>query len=175
MKRAPIVVSATVAGVAAVLGFHARSPAVTVAAATSRAAASTPSGSTGSATTTGSTASAGASATSPSSATKTALGDAMSTRYGTAQVRVTVSNGKIIKVEAIQLQNSDPKSAAISSSAEPILRQSVLTKQTAAVDAVSGATYTSLSYEGSLQSALDKLNFTATDGSVASTDMSQLQ
>jgi uncharacterized protein with FMN-binding domain len=99
----------------------------------------------------------------------------MATRYGYAQVRATVSNGKIVKVEAVQLQNSDPKSAAISGSAEPILRQSVLARQTAAVDAVSGATYTSLSYEGSLQSALNKLSFKATDGSVASTDMSQLQ
>jgi uncharacterized protein with FMN-binding domain len=40
----------------------------------------------------------------------------------------------------------------------------------AAVDAVSGATYTSLSYEASLQSALDKIGFKAPDGSVASTD-----
>jgi uncharacterized protein with FMN-binding domain len=175
MKRAPIVVSATLAGVAAVLGFQTQSPAVPVAAATSSATGSTPSGSSGSATTTASTASAGTSAASSNSASKTAIGDAMSTRYGAAQVRVTVSNGKIIKIEAVQLQNSDPKSAAISSSAEPVLRESVLTRQSAAVDAVSGATYTSLSYEGSLQSALDKLNFTAADGSVASTDMSQLQ
>jgi hypothetical protein len=43
------------------------------------------------------------------------------------------------------------------------------------VDAVSGATYTSLSYEASLQSALDKLGFKAADGSTASTDVSQLQ
>lgn len=50
-----------------------------------------------------------------------------------------------------------------------------LDRQTAAVDAVSGATYTSLSYEGSLQSALDKLGFKASDGSVAGTDMSALQ
>jgi uncharacterized protein with FMN-binding domain len=99
----------------------------------------------------------------------------MSTRYGAAQIRVTVSKGRIVKVEAAQLQNADAKSVAISSYAEPILRQSVLAKQTAAVDAVSGATYTSLSYEGSLQSALDKLSFQAPDGSVASSDMSQLQ
>jgi uncharacterized protein with FMN-binding domain len=99
----------------------------------------------------------------------------MQTRYGPAQVRVTVSNGKIVKIEAVQLQNSDPKSQAISSYAAPILQQSVLTKQTAAVDTVSGATYTSLSYEASLQSALDKAAFKAPDGSTASTDVSQLQ
>jgi uncharacterized protein with FMN-binding domain len=178
MKRARIVISATVAGTAAVLGFHAHpaaTPVATAPTAPPRAVASTPSGSSGGAGTSASTGSSGSATTSSSSGTKDVLGDPMSTRYGAAQVRVTVSNGKIVKVEAVQLQNADPKSASISSSAEPILRQSVLAKQTAAVDAVSGATYTSLSYEGSLQSALDKLSFAAPDGSVASSDMSQLQ
>jgi uncharacterized protein with FMN-binding domain len=175
MRRAHIVLSATVAGTAAVLGFHAHPAALPVAAAPTRAAASTPAASTGSTAAGASTTSSGSPATSTSSTSKTALGDAMSTRYGPAQVRVTVSGTKIVKVEAVQLQNADPKSAAISGYAEPVLRQSVLAKQTAAVDAVSGATYTSLSYEGSLQSALDKLAFKAADASVASTDMSQLQ
>jgi uncharacterized protein with FMN-binding domain len=175
MKRANIVLSATAAGTAAVLGFHTHSPAVPVAVATPSAAAPATSSSSGSAGTGASSGSSGSSTTSSSSTSKTALGDPMSTRYGVAQVRVTMSNGKVVKVEAVQLQNVDPKSVAISSSAEPALRQSALAKQTAAVDAVSGATYTSLSYEGSLQSALDKLGFKATDGSVASTDMSQLQ
>lgn len=168
MRRAPIVVSATVAGVAAVLAFHAHPAAVPVAAATSSATAPPSAGSTGSA-------SASSSAASASSAGTSVLGVAMSTRYGPAQVRVTVSGGRIVKVDAVALQNADRKSVEISSFAEPVLRQSVLTKLTAAVDAVSGATYTSLSYEGSLQSALDKLGFKAADGSVASTDMSSLQ
>jgi uncharacterized protein with FMN-binding domain len=168
MKRAPIIVSATVAGVAAVLGFHAHPAAVPVVAATSSATAPARAASSGSA-------SASSTAASPSSAGTSALGAAMPTRYGPAQVRVTVSGGKIVKVEAVALQNADRKSVEISSFAEPVLRQSVLAKQTAAVDAVSGATYTSLSYEGSLQSALDKLGFKAADGSVASTDMSSLQ
>jgi len=110
-----------------------------------------------------------------SSGTQTGTGDAMQTRYGPAQVRVTVSNSKIVKIEAVQLQSGDPKSQAISSYAAPILQQSALTRQTAAVDTVSGASYTSLSYEASLQSALDKLGFKAADGSTASTDVSQLQ
>jgi uncharacterized protein with FMN-binding domain len=160
MKRAPIVIGSTVFGTAAVLSFHAHTATVPVATA-----------STSTKTTTTTTPSSG----SGSGGSKTALGDAMQTRYGPAQVRVTVSNGKITKVEAVQLQNGDPKSQAISSYAEPVLQQSALSKQTAAVDTVSGATYTSLSYEGSLQSALDKLGFKAADGSTASTDMSQLQ
>src|SRR4051794_11998146 len=165
MRRAPIVTSATVFGTAAVLGFHAHSAAGPVA---SAAATSTSAGSSGSS-------APSTSSTKSSSGTKTATGDAMQTRYGPAQVRVTVSNGKIMKIEAVQLQNGDAKSQAISSNAAPILQQSVLAKQTAAVDTVSGATYTSLSYEASLQSALDKAAFKAPDGSTASTDVSQLQ
>jgi uncharacterized protein with FMN-binding domain len=167
MKRAPIVIGSTVFGTAAVLSFHAHTATVPVATASTHTKTST--------TTTPTTTTPSSGSGSGSGGSKTALGDAMQTRYGPAQVRVTVSNGKITKVEAVQLQNGDPKSQAISSYAEPVLQQSVLSKQTAAVDTVSGATYTSLSYEGSLQSALDKLGFKAADGSAASTDMSQLQ
>jgi uncharacterized protein with FMN-binding domain len=181
MKRAPIVLSATAFGTAAVLGFHAHTAATPVATAatsqpsgtsTSRASGTTTSSSSGSS---GSGSGSSSTSSSSSSGTKTATGDAMETRYGPAQVKVTVSNGKILKVEAVQLQNGDPKSQEISSYAAPILQQSVLAKQTAAVDTVSGATYTSLSYEASLQSALDKVGYKAADGSTASTDVSQLQ
>jgi uncharacterized protein with FMN-binding domain len=88
---------------------------------------------------------------------------------------VTVSGGKITKIEAIQLQGNDPRSVQISSSAEPYLRQSALTKQSAAIDAVSGATFTSASYEASLQSALDKLGFKAADGTRGSSTVPDVQ
>jgi uncharacterized protein with FMN-binding domain len=168
VKRAPIVISATVVGTGAVLGFHAHHAATPLAAA---AATSTSSGSSPSS---GSSASSSSSRSS-TTATKTATGLAEQTRYGPAQVRVTVLNGKIAKIEAVQLQNSDAKSQAISSYAAPILQQAVLSKQTAAVGAVSGATYSSLSYEASLQSALDKVSYKAPDGTAASTDVTQLQ
>jgi uncharacterized protein with FMN-binding domain len=159
MRRSPIVIAGTVAGLAAVLTFKPREPTLPTAIAASptppASAASTPP--------------AGASPTAtPSSAASsragTASGDAIPTRYGNAQVRVTVSGGKITKIEPLQLQGNDPKSVMISSSAEPLLRESALTKQSAAIDAVSGATITSASYEASLQSALDKLGFKAADG-----------
>jgi major membrane immunogen (membrane-anchored lipoprotein) len=57
----------------------------------------------------------------------------------------------------------------ISNAAVPTLRQSALTKQSAAIDTVSGATFTSKSYAASLQSALDKAKFKAADGSTAPT------
>jgi uncharacterized protein with FMN-binding domain len=144
MRRSPIVLTATVAGTAGVLAFHAHSPAVQRA-----TAAATPSST------------AAPSTTTSSGSSGSATGDAVDTRYGPAQVKVTVQGGKITSVDAVQLQNGDPRSQAISSYAEPILRQEVLSKQSANVDAVSGATYTSESYLQSVQSALDKLGFHA--------------
>src|SRR3954469_9235228 len=158
MRRSPLVLAATVAGTAGVLAFHAQAPAVQTA--TASAPTSTPA-----ATSSGSRSSGSSSAS--SSASGTATGNAIDTQYGSAQVRVTVKNGKITKIEALQLQNNDPHSQQISSSAAPVLQQEALTKQSADVDAVSGATYTSASYTQSLQSALDKLGFKAPDGSVA--------
>lgn len=79
--------------------------------------------------------------------------------------RVTVSGGRITAIEALQLPSNEPKSVAISTAAESQLHASALAKQSAEIDAVSGATITSAGYEASLQSALDKLGFEAADGS----------
>jgi len=149
MRRSPIVLTATIASTAGVLAFHPHAPAV------QPATASAPS-------TTPAPASVGT-----SSSRGSATGDAVDTKYGAAQVRVTIRNGKIVTIEPLQLQGNDPRSVQISSSAEPILQQEALTTQSAGVDAVSGATFTSASYTQSLQSALDKLGFQAPDGSRA--------
>jgi uncharacterized protein with FMN-binding domain len=158
MRRSPIVLAATIAGTAGVLAFHPQTPAVQ----TAPASSTTRTTSSGSDTSSGS-----GSSGSSTTVSGTATGAAVDTQYGSAQVRVTVKNGKIVTIDALQLQNNDPHSQQISSSAAPVLQQEALTKQTADVDAVSGATYTSASYTQSLQSALDKLGFKAPDGSVA--------
>lgn len=164
MRRAPIVLTSTALGLAAVLSFKAREP-VLATEPTARAATATPAAKNQS----------GASGSESSTATKTATGDAIPTRYGNAQVQVTVVDGKITEIKALQLQGDDPKSVQISGSAEPQLRQSALTKQTAAIDAVSGATITSASYEASLQSALDKLGFKAADGTRGSSTIPDVE
>jgi uncharacterized protein with FMN-binding domain len=146
MRRSPLVLAGTLAGTAGVLAFHAHAAPVT--AATTVTASATPSAT--------ATASGSGSATSG-----TATGDAVDTQYGAAQVKVTVKDGKITSIEAVQLQGNDPRSVQISSSAEPVLQQEALAAQSADIDAVSGATYTSDSYRQSLQSALDKLGFNA--------------
>jgi uncharacterized protein with FMN-binding domain len=153
MRRSPIVLGATIAGTAGVLAFH---PHAVVPSATAATATKT---TTPAATATASSGSSGSSGS--------ATGDAIDTRYGAAQVRVTVSGGKIVKLEALQLQSNDPHSSQISSFAAPQLEQEILSAQSANVDAVSGATFTSASYVQSVQSALDKLGFKAADGSRA--------
>jgi len=160
MRRSPIVLAATVAGTAGVLAFHPHAPAVQSA----TAATTSPSAASASATTTSTSAS-----SSPSSGygSGTATGDAIDTQYGPVQVRVTVTDGKITDIQGLALTGNDPRSAQISSSAEPTLKQEALSRQSADIDAVSGATFTSAGYAQSLQSALDKLGFKAADGSRA--------
>jgi uncharacterized protein with FMN-binding domain len=168
MRRSPIVIGATIAGTAGVLAFQPHAATLPTAAAPAGASASASASTSSSATTTTSSSGSGSgSSGSGSGSSGAATGDAISTQYGNAQVRVTVKDGKVVKLEALQLQGNDPRSVQISASAAPVLQQEILAKQTAGVDAVSGATFTSASYEASLQSALDKLGFQAPDGSRA--------
>nr|WP_132050141.1 FMN-binding protein [Curtobacterium sp. PhB136] len=91
-----------------------------------------------------------------SAADGTYTGTAVSTRYGDVQVEVIVAGGKLTEVTALQLTDDDPRSSMISAQAAPVLRQEALTAQSAQIDTVSGATYTSDGYIQSLQSALDQ-------------------
>jgi len=91
----------------------------------------------------------------PTAASKTFTGPAINYYFGTAQVQVTMSNGKITSVVALQLPN-EGQSAWISQQVEPMLRSEVLAAQSAQIDLISGATYTSQAYIQSLQGALDQ-------------------
>jgi uncharacterized protein with FMN-binding domain len=91
----------------------------------------------------------------PSPATRTITGQAVDNQYGTVQVQITVQGHTITNVEAVQLPDDRQRSAYISQQAGPLLRQEALQAQSAQIDGVSGATYTSQSYAQSLQSALD--------------------
>jgi uncharacterized protein with FMN-binding domain len=88
--------------------------------------------------------------------TRTVDGPTVENRYGPVQVEVTVSGGRLLDVQAIQLPQDRPRSAEISDVVAPILRREALARQGAAIDAVSGATYTSQSYAQSLQAAIDQ-------------------
>jgi uncharacterized protein with FMN-binding domain len=87
--------------------------------------------------------------------TKTSTGDTVQTRWGPVQVRITLKNGKLTDVTAVTYPNGNPRDQEINSYAIPRLRSEALEAQSANIDTVSGATYTSEGYRQSLQSALD--------------------
>jgi uncharacterized protein with FMN-binding domain len=171
VKRVIVAIVGTVAGLVGLLDF--KSHGMTTSASGALPSAGLPgsststvaSGSTGSGPTpSGATGSPTTPKSSPSSAggasgARSATGSAAQTPYGVIQVKVTVSGSKITNVNFVQLQAFDGHSQQINSYSAPILLRETLAKQTARVDTVSGASYTSDGYRRSLQSALDQLRF----------------
>jgi uncharacterized protein with FMN-binding domain len=82
-------------------------------------------------------------------------GQDVGNQYGSVQVQLVISGGEITDVKVLHDTEDDPQSATLSSEAFPRLREEVLQAQSAQIDAVSGATFTSESYAESVQSALD--------------------
>ena len=103
-----------------------------------------------------------ASATPAAPATKAAAssvsgsftGDAINVGYGMVQVKITVSNGKITEASAVQAPSG--RSQRFTDYAVPNLRQQTLSANSAAINGVSGASYTSYGWYKSLISALQK-------------------
>ncbi|ABW15927.1 FMN-binding domain protein [Parafrankia sp. EAN1pec] len=87
--------------------------------------------------------------------TRTVTGDAVDTRYGLVQVQVVLTGSKITDVVTVQLPDRERRDREINDQAVPLLRQEVLDVQSAQIDVVSGASYTSQGYAQSVQSALD--------------------
>lgn len=157
MKRYPLVIGATAAGLAGVLSFHSRQGVHALqlngsvpGASTTTSGPPSPSGSSPASTTT--TPVTRAHATS-------ATGTLLQYGYGVLSVRVTVSGAKITDVSVAKLQTADTYSQQLAEQVIPMLRREVLSAQSGRISAISGATYTSEAYDESLQSALDKLHF----------------
>jgi uncharacterized protein with FMN-binding domain len=167
MRRTPIVVTATVAGLAGVLVFHttparlslgspstplepAQNPSPDPTASQPDSAASTSPASTSPASTN--------SGGSKPGGTKTADGPVVNYNYGNLSVSVTVSGGKITKVGIASLDDfGDARSEEIDQESIPILEQQAVQAQSADIQGVSGASYTSQGFEQSLQAALRTL------------------
>ena len=161
MRRVVLALGGTVAGLVMLLSFrsHMASTASAGVAAGSGGTGTSPGS--GSAAGSGSSAASGAAAASApvsaGSGTGTAVtGDAIATPYGPTQVQVTLNAGKIVKVTVLQHTDDGTNSEMIDGHALPLLDNETLTAQSAKIDAVSGASYTSAGYIKSLQSALDK-------------------
>ncbi|MCU0281041.1 MAG: FMN-binding protein [Acidimicrobiia bacterium] len=158
MKRVIAAVSLTVAGLAALLGFKTRDASSEAAAPTTttigQPAVTTTGGGTPAEPTT--TTAAGA-ATTAAPATVQVDGPVVDTRYGPVQVAVVVADGVLVDVVALQLPSGDRESDQISEYAAPRLEEMALAAQSAEIDVVSGATFTSRAYADSLQAALDEV------------------
>jgi uncharacterized protein with FMN-binding domain len=120
----------------------------------STSGATTPSGSP--TTSSGSSSSSSSPSSSSSSAAKTYDGDAIGTQYGDVQVQITVAGGKITAAQVLQVPWNDHRDQEINSYAVPVLNSEVVQAQSANIDMVSGATFTSDGYIQSLQSAIDQ-------------------
>jgi uncharacterized protein with FMN-binding domain len=180
LRRAVLTLVGTLAGIAALLALKFQPAASSLAAGTSVAPVTTgtPPASTAPVTT-GTSGSAKASkptqaskpaqTTSPGGTTKSGTGGGTqsttartitgavdNTQYGPMQVAITVSGGKITKVTVLQHTDVGSLSQQIDDNAIPTLTSEALAAQSAKIDAVSGASYTSAGYIQSLQSAVDQ-------------------
>jgi uncharacterized protein with FMN-binding domain len=127
-----------------VLGYQTSSKSSTLPAATTRSSAAKSSTSTQAKTT--------------AASTRSATGSDVPFQYGDLQLKVTMSGSRITDVSVVQMNSNDPHSESIDAAALPELRQEAISAQSAKIDGVSGASYTSEAYRESLQAAVDKLS-----------------
>ncbi|MEV7632479.1 FMN-binding protein [Microbacterium sp. NPDC089318] len=170
LKRIVYAALATVSGLVLLFGYrtsHGEEIPTTTASAAGSAVSGSTSGSAGSSpddpgSTSGST-SGGADDTGSGSATAssglrdgTYTGDAVGTRFGPVQVQITVSDSRISAVDVLEYPSDNPRDRQINQRALPILVSETTSAQSAQIDMISGATYTSEGYVRSLQSAIDQ-------------------
>jgi uncharacterized protein with FMN-binding domain len=157
VRRALIATGITIAGLAAIAGYrvspHSLGAVAAVPPTPSPSPSSTPSPDAPAATPSASP--------SPSPSPVAAVGGSFTgsdfpNRFGDVVVRVVVTNGHITDVQSVQLPSDRARSAYISQVAGPMLRSEVLQAQSANIDIISGATYTSQSYAQSVESALQQ-------------------
>jgi uncharacterized protein with FMN-binding domain len=157
VKRAPIVAIATAAGLAGVLAFHTTKASVGLGlipgspgrsvAGRGLAKQKFPQG------TSGKSASPVTSGT-----TRTAVGPAVNYNYGVLSVRVTVVGRRLVKVGIASLNDGGMyRSQFIDQQSIPLLESEALRAQSANIQGVSGASYTSAGFAQSLQGALHEL------------------
>jgi uncharacterized protein with FMN-binding domain len=151
MKRAAIVTGMTVVGVAWLLTWKVTPPHLGALA----NVPSTPTPDAGSPSPSPSASSPPSPTPSPRAATNGSFtGADVPNRFGDVQVRVVITDGRITDVQALVLPTDRAQSAYISQVAGPMLRTEALQAQSAKIDIIGGATYTSESYAQSLESAL---------------------
>lgn len=95
-------------------------------------------------------------ATAAAAKAKTYVGTSVGTPFGPVQVKARVLSGRVTAVTAVTFPHRDPHSASINAYAIPRLQQQAVIAQSARIDGVSGASWSSSAFARSLQSALAK-------------------
>ena len=180
MKRTPLVLASTVAGLSGVAVFHSTPQKIVLGTLTTTPAAATAASSTGSSPATPATTPPTAPATTANPATSTgpatapsvaptttssvaagvrsATGPVVNYYYGQLSIKVTASGTKIAKITVATLSDGgNPYSAYVDHIALPMLQKQALAAQSANIQGVSGASYTSAGFSQSLQGALSQL------------------
>jgi uncharacterized protein with FMN-binding domain len=155
MKRAGwYVIAGAAAGFAGIVGFHGSGAAAPAAlgqpksgSAGASAAPSAPDRTTGPAARAGG-----------SGPVRTATGRVVQYGYGELSVTVTARGNQITGASVPLLRTAEPYSQQLAQQVIPMLRAEVLAAHGVQIHGVSGATYTSVAYVQSIQSALDKLH-----------------
>ena len=167
MRRSTMIAGGAVLGIAGVIALPRPSTPQQVALAGNSAATASrsdrSSAAAAAAETTTSTAAIGGSAPAGSAkpAAKTVTGSLATDQYGQLQVKLSVKNGHITKVGFTTFVANDGHSVQIDQSAAPVLIRETIAAQSAHIQGVSGATYTSNAYQQSLQAAIDKAGLKA--------------
>jgi uncharacterized protein with FMN-binding domain len=165
VRRITLFIMTTIAAVALLFGYRtSRGPTTAPAVAAAGAPVGVVSNGDPAPTTSGSApttsgSSSGGSGAAPAAKNVTVNGPVAQTRWGPVQVQVTIQNGKITDVKALQYPNGNGRDDEINSYALPQLHDEVISAQSAHIDGVSGATVTSDGYTESLQAALDTAHF----------------
>jgi uncharacterized protein with FMN-binding domain len=168
MRRTPIVITATLAGLVGVLAFHTAPaklslgtlPGASGTAQPSAAASPGRSPRSQSASGASSPPRSGPTAKAKPGATRTVVGPAVNYNFGVLSVSVTVSGNKITKVGIASLDDGgSQRSQFIDQQSIPVLIQETMQAQSANIQGVSGASYTSAGFQQSLQAALHTLGF----------------
>ncbi|MEY4436749.1 MAG: hypothetical protein RL100_213 [Actinomycetota bacterium] len=84
--------------------------------------------------------------------TQTVTGDAIQYRYGTVQLEITASNGKLESINDLVVETTPGWEEAV-----PVIHEAAMQAQSADFGNVSGATFTTEAYKQALASALSKL------------------
>lgn len=164
MRRSTMIAGGAALGVAGVIALP--HPSTPQQVAVTGNSAATRSGSNASSTasapkTTTSTAASGTSAGPTKPATKTVTGALATDPYGQLQVKLTIKRGRITNVGFTTFVANDGHSVQVDQSAAPVLIRETIAAQSAHIQGVSGATYTSNAYQQSLQAAIDKAGLKA--------------